>query len=70
MLLTDYGVGIIRTVILHIRKFYFCGAGQLAQGHTVKLTTVLHFREKILYPKELQELRQSKMSHLSCKIRN
>ena len=56
MLLTDYGVGIVRTFILHIRKFSLCTSEQLAQGHTVKLTTVLHFRENIFFFSPLDPL--------------
>ena len=43
MLLTTYGVDII----LHTRKFSLCVAKQ--QGHIVKLTRVLHFREKTFF---------------------
>lgn len=34
-------------IILHTRKFSLCVAEQL--GHTVKLTTVLHFRENTFF---------------------
>lgn len=47
MLLTPYGVGIVRIFILDIKKFSLYVAEQLAIGHIVKLTTVLYFRENI-----------------------